>query len=349
MLATSTDREGKWSGRKISVLVADSTCFHTQLLAGVLQNNPGLDVATSELDPRAITSASVTQKIDVFVLSAFADGNELLGFEVLQQVKEANPSMRAVLLLDSSNSESVLKAFRAGARGVLDHRDASNMLYQCIRRVHEGQVWINNVQLGLVLDALASAPKVRAVGSKGLSLLSKRESDVVRCVAEGLGNREIAQHLRLSQHTIKNHLFRIFDKLGVSNRIELLFMTLSPGVAAASSLTRDLLQDPSGDYDQATLDFCEKAAEQGVLAAQLMLARLSWRERGDERNLIRAYRWFSIAIDELLGIKNTVKKAMTPAQLNDAERQIKERINRSQRLQQAVDRKPLPEQRKGAA
>ena len=68
---------------------------------------------------------------------------------------------------------------------------------------------------------------VRAVDANGLSLLSKREMDVVRSLAEGLTNREIAERLGLSQHTIKNYLFRVYDKLGVSSRLELLFMTLT--------------------------------------------------------------------------------------------------------------------------
>ena len=71
--------------------------------------------------------------------------------------------------------------------------------------------------------------------ANGLSLLSKREMDVVRSLAEGLTNREIAQRLGLSQHTIKNYLFRVYDKLGVSSRLELLFMTLTQAGAPQSA------------------------------------------------------------------------------------------------------------------
>ena len=80
-----------------------------------------------------------------------------------------------------------------------------------------------------LVEALVSTPKIEAINRKGLSLLTKREVEVVRCLAEGMTNREIAERIGLSQHTVKNYLFRIFDKLGVSNRMELLFMTLNQG------------------------------------------------------------------------------------------------------------------------
>ena len=96
-----------------------------------------------------------------------------------------------------------------------------------MRRVYEGQIWANSQQIITLIQALASSHDIRAVDARGLNLLSKREMEVVRCVAQGLSNREIAERLHLSQHTIKNCLFRIFDKLGVSSRVELLFMTLS--------------------------------------------------------------------------------------------------------------------------
>ena len=91
--------------------------------------------------------------------------------------------------------------------------------------------------MSFAVEALATSPIVRAVDANGLSLLSKREMDVVRSLAEGLTNREIAERLGLSQHTIKNYLFRVYDKLGVSSRLELLFMTLTQTGAPFSEAT----------------------------------------------------------------------------------------------------------------
>src|SRR5207245_4183759 len=127
--------------------------------------------------------------------------------------------------------------------------------------------WANGQQMAYAVEALASSPEVRAVDANGLSLLSKREMDVVRSLAEGLTNREIAARLGLSQHTIKNYLFRVYDKLGVSNRLELLFMTLTQ--AGASQLVPQTAPEnpTNGKHTNgSTLDNCRKAAEQGVPA-----------------------------------------------------------------------------------
>jgi DNA-binding CsgD family transcriptional regulator len=81
-------------------------------------------------------------------------------------------------------------------------------------------VWASSVELRYLLEAFREAEPTQLLDSRGEAILSKREQDVVRCVAEGLSNREIASRLKLTEHTVKNYLFRIFDKLGVSSRVE---------------------------------------------------------------------------------------------------------------------------------
>ncbi len=313
----------------IRVLVADNSPLHTQLLAMALKRDPDFQVVSSHLSTASLAAASSGQTIDVFVLSASSDGDAQRGLRVLQELRETNPQARVVLLLDSSKPASILEAFRAGARGVFHHQESSDMLCRCIRRVHEGQAWVSHEQMALVLEALASTPKIRAVDGKGMNLLSKREVEVVRCLAQGMTNREIAQRIGLSQHTIKNYLFRIFDKLGVSSRIELLFMTLSQ-TAAAPLLLQGLLVDPADGYDKATLASCQNAAEQGVVAAQLALARIFASGRTGDRDLIQAYMWLCVATDQITHTKSSLKKSLNPAQLAAAEARVREWFNKSQ-------------------
>jgi DNA-binding NarL/FixJ family response regulator len=94
-------------------------------------------------------------------------------------------------------------------------------------------VWASSIELHFLLEALAQ-PATASFRHLGSPPLSARESDVVRCVAEGLTNREIAQRLKLTEHTVKNYLFRIFDKLGVSSRVEVVLHALGNGGSRSS-------------------------------------------------------------------------------------------------------------------
>ncbi len=211
----------------IRVLVADDTRIHTQLLADALRRDLQLEVISPPAQSRDLVAAVRLHRVNVVVLSSNLDEEPLRGFELLRELRASNPDIFAIMLLESSKKESVLQAFRAGARGIFSRHDSVETLSRCIRSVYEGQIWANSQQMSFAVEALATSPVVRAVDANGLSLLSKREMDVVRSLAEGLTNREIAERLGLSQHTIKNYLFRVYDKLGVSSRLELLFMTLT--------------------------------------------------------------------------------------------------------------------------
>jgi two-component system nitrate/nitrite response regulator NarL len=214
-------------GETIRVLVVDDTRIHTQLLAEALRRDSELEVFSPPARTRELVDAIRQHRVKVVVLSSSLDEEPLRGFELLRELRASDPGLLAIMLLDSSKREAVLQAFRAGARGICSRHDSLETLSKCIRSVCGGQVWANSEQLSFAVEALAASPVVRAVDSNGLSLLSKREMDVVRSLAEGLTNREIAARLGLSQHTIKNYLFRVYDKLGVSSRLELLFMTLT--------------------------------------------------------------------------------------------------------------------------
>ena len=103
------------------------------------------------------------------------------------------------------------------------------LLCKCIQSVHRGQVWANSEQLKYLIEGITQVPSLRMVNAVGLKLLTAREEQVVGLVAEGLSNREVAHELSLSEHTIKKYLFRIFDKLGISSRVELVLYAVSHG------------------------------------------------------------------------------------------------------------------------
>src|SRR5450755_3323059 len=298
---------------KIRVLVADSSRIHTSLLANALKLDPTLEVAAFEAEPSTLVAEVVGRTIDVLVISSNLDDEPGRGIEILLELRSLQLNARAVLLPESSKDEAILQAFRAGVRGIFGKDEAIAQLSKCVRCVHRGQVWANSEALRVAVEALASSPTVRAVNANGMKLLSDRELQVVRCIAEGLTNREIADRLKLSQHTIKNYLFRIFDKVGVSSRVELLFMTLSQNGAGPAWLEG---HSNGNSRDEAAL--LKEAAEGGLPAAQLALAQLYLRRGGEPQDLVNAYTWFLVATERAFQARGSISGAMTAEQIEEA-------------------------------
>lgn len=206
------------SRKTLRVLVADSTPLTGRLIADALSRDRKLSITDAERN--SVLAIASTLEPHVIILSEALEGTSGRGFEVLTELQKAVPQTRVVMLMDSARRELVVEAFRRGARGVFCRCDPLTMLTRCVHRVHDGQLWINGAQLEYLLEALDEAPETRLVNAQGTVLLSKREQDVTRCLAAGLTNRGIARELKISQNTVKNYLFRIFNKLGVSSRVE---------------------------------------------------------------------------------------------------------------------------------
>jgi DNA-binding NarL/FixJ family response regulator len=309
----------KFRTAKIRVLVADSSRIHTQLLADALKRDTEFEVIPFEAESRRLITAATGLDTDVLVISSNLDEQHSRGFEVLRELRTIRPEVRAIFLMDTLKDEMVLSAFRAGARGIFGKSQPVDELCRCIKCVHEGQIWANSREMSLAVEALANAPAVRTVNARGLTLLSKREVQVVHCLAEGLGNREIADRLKLSQHTVKNHLFRIFDKLGVSSRIELLSMTMSqPGVAPSPSDDATKPASRTGFSDELAL--LQKAADAGLPAAQMAVAQVYLARRNSPRDAVRAYTWYLVALGRAAQAKALLTKMLTPEQIEEAQK-----------------------------
>jgi len=163
---------------------------------------------------------------DIAVVSSTLEEGPLTGFTLLRRLVKGNDSLRCIMLLDQANRDLVIEAFRSGALGVCERSQPYSLLCKCVHSIQHGQVWANSQQLRYVLEALASGMPSRVTNMRGEVLLTQREEAIVSLVAEGLKNREIAETLKLSEHTVKNHLFRVFEKLGISNRAELILYLL---------------------------------------------------------------------------------------------------------------------------
>jgi len=208
---------------KVNVFIGDACKLSCQLIATALRAGRNkAKVVGYATNARGIREGINYNDTDVAVIGARLEEGALAGINVTQQIRTSHPKLKIVMLLDLSSPTMVVEAFRAGASGIFSRDQSSDLLCKCIHAVHQGQVWANSRELHFVIDALgATAQSLKPTTPKGTGLLTKREQGVVHLVAEGLTNRDISQQLNLSEHTIRNYLFRIFNKVGTSNRLEL--------------------------------------------------------------------------------------------------------------------------------
>ncbi len=214
----------------IGVLVADSSRMQAQLLTSALRRRSEFRILSSPLDEAMIVQTIAGSHIGVLVFSLNQSASLAAQLACIRRVHLSHPEIAKVLLVASYDRELVVSAFRSGARGIFCISDTHfRLLCRCIQRVAEGQIWANSEQMSYLLELVSEVPSLRLLNSRGDKLLTPREEQVVALVAEGLSNRDTARELKLSEHTVKKYLFRIFDKLGVSSRVELVLYAVNHG------------------------------------------------------------------------------------------------------------------------
>ena len=223
------------------------------------------------------------------------EGVPVKGYELARQLHDSDSNVKVVLLVEAPDRDSVVRAFRSGARGVFSRDSSLDALSKCVESVCNGQVWASSAELHHLLDALTAPPRLHLANASGIELLAPREQEVVHWVSEGLTNREIADRLGLSENTVKNYIFRIFDKLGISKRVELILYAgsqTSPARRVASSSDSDAASFFSDDT--ALLSWCKVAVER-LAALHCFLGECYREGRGAPVDKVIALMWFMIA------------------------------------------------------
>jgi DNA-binding NarL/FixJ family response regulator len=204
--------------------------MQAQLLTSALRRRSEFHITICPMDSISILQTVNAKPPGIAVLSVHSHADAAETVITLRRFHLAHPAIPKVLLVDTCDRELVVSAFRSGARGIFPITEANlRLLCKCLLCVAAGQIWANTEQLNYLMDLISEVPSLRVLNSGGSSLLTPREEQVVALVAEGMGNRQVARELNLSEHTIKKYLYRVFEKLGISTRVELVLYAVNNG------------------------------------------------------------------------------------------------------------------------
>ena len=211
------------SRSRVTIVIADDHAIVREGLQMLLQAEPAFQVIGEAVDGAEAVQLVKTLEPDVLLLDVAMP--RLGGLAALRELASASVSVRSIMLAAAITQEDIVLALQLGARGVVLKEAASKMLFACIRAVMAGQYWVGRDTVAGLVEALRSLSSSRSKRHQDFGL-TPRQLEVVLHVVGGLSNKEIAQTLSLSEDTIKHHLTNIFDKTGVSNRLEVaLFAT----------------------------------------------------------------------------------------------------------------------------
>ena len=213
----------------IRVVIADADRMTARLIAdGLARSRQDIAiVAVSNSSAETLQELEAKQP-DIALINAHLDDGPLTGYQVLQRLQMTGQKTVAIMMIPNSDRDLVVDAFRGGARGVFCRIQPIKQLSKCIRTVHNGQIWADSQNLRFVLEFLAHLKPLRALRSGGgMAWLTPREMEVVKLLTEGMSTRETSVKLQVTEHTIRNYLSVIYDKLGVSSRVDLVLYAVA--------------------------------------------------------------------------------------------------------------------------
>jgi two-component system, NarL family, nitrate/nitrite response regulator NarL len=326
------------STKKVRVVISERDRMSGQVLAESLERDSRFQVVAISAKEELVAVTKL-RKPDVVVISADFVSGAKKGLQVAHALSMRFAAVRLVLLLDSLTRESVLASFRSGARGVFCRSEPVSEFRACVGQVNRGEIWVKGAAAEYLVEAVRSSPSCEAID---LETLSKREVEVVQHVVHGETNKQIADALRLSEHTVKNYLFRIFEKLGVSNRMELLFLLSTQG--------RDAVLGPSAINLQGSANSLKgylRAAQEGSVSAQFIVGSAYFGGRGTEKNEKAAYYWLRMAEENsaelgehIRALTGEVKAKMALHEIEELEKSLtadKEKMLLGKKLTQLPD------------
>ncbi|HEX4067575.1 MAG TPA: response regulator transcription factor [Acidobacteriaceae bacterium] len=219
---SQTSRHGSAA---IRIVIADD---HPVVRIGVrnmLQGDRGLDVVGDCGDGDEAITQTLELLPDILLLDLYMP--RLPGLEAMRAIMNSSPSVKIILLCATISTQQIIEALQIGARGIVLKDALTGDLTTAIRAVVGGDYWIGGRRVVNLVGALHELMQQAAVPERKTFGLTPREMEVVGCIVEGCSNRDIAKQFTLSEETVKRHLSNIFDKTGVSTRLELAMFAIA--------------------------------------------------------------------------------------------------------------------------
>lgn len=210
---------------KIRIVVADDHPIFRDGLCRLLSLEEDFEVVAQAQDGRQVLDVLQQYEPDILLLDLKMPG--LDGLATLQRLQSGRNKTRVIVLTASDDKNEFVQAMKLGTSGIVLKQTATDLLIKSIRKVHAGEIWLDSHTTAAVIrqfvaaDEVPTAPQTSAPRERERSPLSQREREIVALVAQGFKNKEMAEKMFISEQTVKNHLHNIFDKLGVSDRLEL--------------------------------------------------------------------------------------------------------------------------------
>ncbi|MGA3096725.1 MAG: response regulator transcription factor [Bryobacteraceae bacterium] len=214
------------SKTKIRIVVADDHPIFRDGLCKLLALEEDFDVVAQAQDGRQVLDVLQQFEPDILLLDLKMPG--LDGLATLQRLQAAKNRTRVIVLTASDDKNEFVQAMKLGTSGIVLKQTATELLIKSIRKVHAGEIWLDSHTTAAVIRQFVANDETPAISlpqpqsrERERSPLSQREREIVALVAQGFKNKEMAEKMFISEQTVKNHLHNIFDKLGVSDRLEL--------------------------------------------------------------------------------------------------------------------------------
>ncbi len=210
---------------KIRVLVADDRTIFREVVRNLADQEPDVTVIGDASSGKEAVEKAAILHPDVLLLNLGMP--HFSGLEVLKKLIEDALPVRAIVIADSQEKRQIVEALKLGARGVLFRHTPAQLLFKSIRAVAAGEYWVGHSGIHDLIDHLRTDVSREPQSSFPAAFrLTPREISIVGLIADGFTNKDSAHRFMISEQTVKHHLTSIFEKLGVSNRLELALLAM---------------------------------------------------------------------------------------------------------------------------